>query len=491
MMGAPRRPGGQAANRRRGGAMGTGSNAQLAKALLGGIKQIVGTPTRPQPKRRPRRRNPVLTNAGLRSIQRGSQKKEAMFQGGSIRPMSFAPRGQGYYDAFVMRPEAALVSLATGPSTPIMGFKHTLLNGRAGLIDAHVPVAQVPIFPQLSATPDGSPGLITDNSTLIVLNVGSSDMTIGRVYNLQSTIVPGAVIDVNNPGASLTEISVNQHDIDIPQFAELGPTVSSDYVDSDHLTADNIRDHSTGRIESLPLRLSVRLKNITESIAVGGEVRWMRYNGGLNVGQERSLVLGQVQQPLNLINDTMDVQTYVDITTMMKDTLRSHVVGSKDLEIDSHQMNTYPSDSVRSATFAKDTSFNEACLQPKFCTMLILIENFRSSQNGFGNTFTLQTSAQRTARFQPGTIHYSKQITHQHSPGALAQHAAVEESKPPSIIPKMIQSAAQNPAVQQFAGGLAKTAARTALQRGMQSGLASKIAGADFLEAALPILGMI
>ena len=72
------------------------------------------------------------------------------------------------------------------------------------------------------------------------------------------------------------------------QYNQLGPTVAYNDSASDHAGLANQTDahgasQPRGRIESIPLRGSVRIRNITEPLAVGSLVRILRYNGGLKL----------------------------------------------------------------------------------------------------------------------------------------------------------------------------------------------------------------
>jgi hypothetical protein len=427
---------------------------QFIKEVKSAKAAIQAAVSRKQPSARANRRQRRAINLGARlgTIVKGSRNKEAMFAGGAIRPMAFAPRGLGYYDAFAMTPETACVSLSTGPATPIKGYKYTVLNGISGIVDEPMPTAitdfgtaNIPISMAKFAGTNFS-----DNSAIIVYNCGSSDAIVGKIYRLHKT----------GSGASLA-FSVTDTSIEIPQFHELGPAnafsgddapewqrnLRVDHVDGDPLT----RQGATGRVESIPLRLSVQMKNITESIAVGGEVRYLRYNGGLNVTPEKMLTPSEYAAGAHAgFVSTMDVNTFMDISTMMKDTERSHVLGAKDLE-QSFQMNTYPADSIRSSTFMDDCHFHEAILTPRFCSLIIYVENFRSSSSGLGNTYTLGCSVQRAARFHPGSIHYTKQRDFEVSPGPIGSAAKHEANAPPQPVGggvlQTISKAAHNPLV--------------------------------------------
>merc|ERR1711965_196367 len=55
-----------------------------------------------------------------------------------------------------------------------------------------------------------------------------------------------------------------------------------------------------------------------------------------------------------------------------------------------------------------DTSFLEACMTPKFCTLVILIDDFKSGTALVNNTYSLNFVAHRAARFRPGSLLFHK-----------------------------------------------------------------------------------
>lgn len=466
---------------------------QLARAGLNALVKGMRGGTPQQPRGRPRRRqNPASRNANMKSLPRGSRKKQEMYQAGAIRPMAFAPRGQGYYDAFATTPDQSAVAMSCGPATPIEGYAYTVINGRSGLVNetlsyptGHGPGGQFALEGGVNLTG----GLFSDNSTLVILNCGSSDNVVGKIFQLEH----GTGL-AHDP----TGIKVVIRDITVPQFSELGPTrthtrpyptgtgtagaahpgqTNADEVDG----AWDSTQGAGGRVESIPLRLSVRIKNITETIATGGEVRFLRYNGGLNTGSEDTAGgIGHID------TDHMSVTTYLDIANMMRSTKRSVPLGGKEL-VHPHQVNTYPADNIRSATFKDDTSFFEAVLEPKFCSCIFLIENFVASGSGgaqgIGNTYTLSTTVHRAGRFIPGSIHYSKQLTFPPRPDVIAQHAAIESVKPPTHVRNAAASIAEDPFVRSMAGAAMKTLGRGMWNRYIANTAGRALKGSTLLQA--------
>merc|ERR1711934_989999 len=85
----------------------------------------------------------------------------------------------------------------------------------------------------------------------------------------------------------------------------------------------------------------------------------------------------------------MSVPHFLEICEMLRDTSRSHTLSGHEL-CTMHQSNTHPADFIRSHAFQDGTTFSEAVVQPKFNTVLILIEDFSSTNtSGINNTYSL------------------------------------------------------------------------------------------------------
>lgn len=389
--------------------------------------------------RRARQRRAALNrNAQLRSIPRSIVPRQERFTRGAPQTSNtFAVRGQGYYDAFAHMPEALVLGSQVGPCTPIEGFTRFLLPGHEG-------VKNVKWDKTTGITSDSTilaeTGL-SNNSTLLVINGGSSDNVVAHSYRL--------IIDPNRNQSGTNTIAIGGTAPDVfakveitpytvTAFQELGPAIFSS---STHESIEN-KDADTshimgpaGRVENIPLRCSARIRNITEHFQVGGEVRIMRYNGGVCLGHD---------SPTNLHvhDDNMGVAEFLAICDMMRQSKRAHTMGGEEL-LTSHQSNTYPADAVRSITFETDRTFAEATRIPSFCTLLVLIDNFSVSGTapnntvnssyihtlGMNNTYSIGITAQRAARFLPGTVLHNKAITPNTNPAAHGAHLRGEASK--------------------------------------------------------------
>lgn len=407
---------------------------QKVKAQLNGGQngQRNGTRNGAGRRRNTRNQRALARGAALRSLPRGPvQPKDVRFRGGAMSNQYFAPRGQGFYDAFASMPDSAILSSAVGPCTPIEGFARYIVSGGAGV--SNIPYQVVTGTATLTAN-------VTTNAKLIVFNVGSSDSQLATSFEV-----------VNVGGAA----AIHAEPIHAAAFAELGPTSTNVATwgvpagagpDGGFIEGGGIADSDPAmRVESIPLRGSLRLRNITERYSVGGEVRMMRYNGGLFLGHNPTIAQAD-------LSTVMGVAEFLDICDMMRDTKRATTFGADDL-LTAHQMNTYPADSIRSHTFMSDTSLIEACLHPKFCTLIVLIDDFKSGTAQVNNTYSLNFVAQRAARFKPGSLLHHKAKLLPTNPGTHHKLQQQEATNPIASIVKGGVSATGLAAAASYAGG--------------------------------------
>jgi hypothetical protein len=329
-------------------------------------------------------------SANLRSIPRGprqGQKKETLFTQGALKSFQFAPRGHGYYDAFAMKPDSVMVSASTGPATCIAGVSTDVIPGE-GKFEG----------PYTSYAPDGvtlvPETAVLHGTKIIIFNPSSSGSEIAYVYKPEEKLVNGAIV------LGITRYSLLCH-----QFLELGPTTTHGYslgfqqADADGAKVDI---NPSRRVESIPLRGSVRIRNITEALSVGGAVRVLRYNGTLNLAQDTPLT--QHDDP----SADPTVQSFQALAQMVRDAERTRTYTGHELR-EVHQINTHPADAVRSMTFEEDRSLAQALARPAYNSVIILIDDFAAANNSKNNTYELSFRVQRAARFGLGSLLYSLQ----------------------------------------------------------------------------------
>lgn len=354
--------------------------------------------------RRRAQRLQLARNAGMRSIPRQIAPKPERFQRGLPGTShTVAPRGLGYYDAFVCQPDALVMASQVGPCTPIEGFTRVNVVGGSGITDLS--------YPSISGSTTLTTSGLTDNSILFVFNPGSSDAEVARIYRLRE--------DAANAGTA----EVVYEEVGVTAFSELGPATSTSYYQELNI-ADGDPDSvqgPEGRIESIPCRGSMRIRNVTESLAVGGEIRILRYNGGLHLGHDTP--------GTSDMSSAMGVAEYLNICDMIRDTKRTHTLDGHEVKA-AHQSNTYPADHIRSMTFSSAKSFEESVHFPSFCTLLVLVDNFKASASQVNNTYSIGMTVHRAARFKPGTLLHSKAVVPKSHQPTNAANSHLESLKP-------------------------------------------------------------
>jgi len=310
--------------------------------------------------------------AKMRSIPKKLQDQEDLFTKGALKSFQFAPRGQGYYDAFVQKPESAVVSSTVGPATLVTGHSSDTIVGSAMASGDYGLAA-------------GGMGSHTGNSVLVIFNPGASDASIARAYHM-----------VQNGSA----LELLEQTISCVQFQDFGPTVTSTSTLAANMDGNSAATQldPARRVESIPLRGSLRMRNISAALEVGGLVRVMRYNGGLALNRDEN---GGADNPA-----LPHVENILRICEMIRDSPRTVTYSGHDL-CSVHQSNCYPADFVRSMKFETDTSWYEAIRAPAMCSILVLIDNFVSATTNRNNTYEMNFNVHRAARFTPGSLLHS------------------------------------------------------------------------------------
>jgi hypothetical protein len=265
-------------------------------------------------------------------------------------------------------------------------------------------------------------GTHTGNATLVVMNPGASDDVLAVQYNLY--------MDPPEPTPGVTPIlRVQKTELTCTHFADFGPapTVHSSL---DALKRDSsssyVADTATRNIASIPLRGSVRIRNITESIAVGGLFRVLRYNGGIHLNLDApSQGLTHEAQDSSGNDDPTDPSTFhfLELCNMIRDSSRTHTFSGHEM-CSQHQSNSYPADFVRSMSFEGNKNIYSAIANPGYCTLLFLIDDYHSSTSQINNTYEFNIMVQRAARFSPGSILHGLS-----EPLRLGNHDPNEETK--------------------------------------------------------------
>lgn len=395
-----------------------------------------------------------MSIANLKSIPKSMPTKEQRFTQGALRSSVLAPRGHGYYDAFAHSPDSAVLASQVGAVTTMQGHARLSIPGEPTVTATYAlpaaPVAAGGSAAQLTTTYQG-------NSKLLVFNPSSSDGNVGWLLYPKS------------------DGTMSKTVISLPQLSDLGPTRSgahmypgtgvgtvnntlsaqtSSAIDAHHRDGDpSTVDPDPGRrVENIPLRLSVRIRNVTEALSVGGMVRILRYNGGLVFSSDSITQLsgtdGAVHHDAQTIAGTAapgqsdaehmhipSIFAYKAVTEMVRNAQRTKHMGAHELA-NSHQTNSYPADFIRSLTFESDITFEEGCATPSYSTILILIDDFESSVGSGGggknNTYEVNVVAQKAGRFSPGTLLYSKSLCLRHDTNRSHTERLNEERRDPA-----------------------------------------------------------
>jgi len=421
------------------------------------LRQLVsGAQAQPKAKaiaRRRRRVTEAQINSLLRSIPTQVLSKQERFSRGAPTSISFAPRGQGLYDAFVRAPESMVLASQVGPVTVVEGYAHTVVRGPTPVDGTFEQRSRPAVIEGSPSDPFGSypRASVKGNPVIIAFNPGSSTSHLANIYTLVTTphmhgdvvtvaceeVHASALAGIGGGSTSFANPYTGAGDGAQPVYAEgtaLGSGINLPYGTSG----------VTGAVESIPLRGSIKFRNITEHRNIGGDVRVMRYNGGLNLTGQITSYFDETSGPIerymsangNFRNQTNEffwdgtsyngvantdgsrsitTETFLEIVDMMRDSARSLPLSGHDLIV-TRQSNTYPADFVRAHTFKWDDTFHETVLTPKYNTTLILIDDFSpSTGDGSGlspnNTYSITCKVQRACRFKPGTQMHNKAIT--------------------------------------------------------------------------------
>lgn len=355
--------------------------------------------------------------AQLKSIPRGPSEghsNQDMFRA-VLRNSQFAPRGHGYYDAFANKCENALMGAAVGPATCIHGAS----------------LSTVPSSARVSGSYDYVVGgvtltkTLTTNRKLVIFNPGASDSVLGIIIDFVHPMMAGqsdpTTLDTTKIVCRISEI------ITAPQFGDLGPALQHKMTTQDHFDGNSsvVSLDPGDRVESIPLRGSIRIKNVTESVAVGGSVRVLRYNGSVRYWKDPPNSNHKDAESGTSNFCTPDVQMVLQLCDMIESSERTRHYNGKELTT-SHQINTHPADFIRATTFEEDKHFDEAIYNTRYNTVLVLIDDFASSNNSMSNTYELSCQVHRAGRFSPGTILHAKGQDLMGDPAMAAKLAALE-----------------------------------------------------------------
>ena len=149
----------------------------------------------------------------------------------------------------------------------------------------------------------------------------------------------------------------------------------------------------------------------------------LRYSGGLNFGLDP----GGPGNPRHVDPNVPSISGMLDVCDMVRNAARTKHLSGHELG-ETHQLNCYPSDFIRSMSFETDITLGEGIREPAYCSCLILIDAFKSSSSHLNNTYELNVCAQRAARFAPGTLLHGR-AREQHSDSGHHAKVTLTESQ--------------------------------------------------------------
>jgi hypothetical protein len=294
-----------------------------------------------------------------------------------------APRGFGYYDAFAHDPFSVATHMSIGPATPIVGT--TVCNN----------------------------GLITKKPD----SLATSNLEAGAILLI---VFPST----GNVQATAFECDGNLDATPIKTTIYQSPQLTSDQPDN-----------------AIPTRCSLRMRNWTQHVGVGGIVRILRMTTGVGLlaGTTRNDELCALQQGI-------------------RSHTRTRTYGGEEL-CDTHQKNCSVVDQSK-ATWFRDWdavtdhnqmpwtaalgwnqdpavpagvsgAFSTQLHDPSYTPIAILFEPFVAAVSGgtVGNSYEVSVRSQFLAHYTQGTMLANMAIDPPNDPNTLSKHRDVEEGK--------------------------------------------------------------
>lgn len=343
--------------------------------------------------------------------------REDQFRSNPTNRLQVAPSGQGYYDAFVNAPTTAVTAMSVGMATGLNGRLRFTVEGHPRYAQQpgavlelpgveNIPVSQLltilngmkPMYPNgMYPTSDLATALgLTPPQALRFLSIQDSIEYLMEASTANQTTAQlvGAASQSRLTDTSRLLLFANFPDnsFGCMEYYVLGTEDSGiSITEIPHVVPQFI--DSEGDM-GIPVRMSVRLRNVTEALAVGGSVRVLRLPTGMETP-----------------NNTND---YFSFCSLIRNSV--HTVTYSGHELTSmQQLNAYVADQVRCTMFVMNaaghgssgqTHFRSAIANPAMTTLAILIDDFAASGSGINNSYEITAGFQRLVRFTPGsTLH--------------------------------------------------------------------------------------
>jgi len=289
-----------------------------------------------------------------------------------------APRGFGYYDAFEHDPFSVATHMSIGPATPIVGTS----------VVAEGLVTKKP-------APLG-PGGLESGAILLIIMPAAGDVQ-AQAFECSSAL-PNDIIKVTKHSS---------------------PQLAADHPDN-----------------AIPTRCSMRMRNWTQQVGVGGIVRVLRMTTGVALSGDYTLN-SELAALMQGIRTHTRVRTY----------------GGEEL-LDTHQKNCTVVDQSKATWFtdwnrltptaqlawtdiagwdqaATIDQFTTQLHDPAYTPIAVLFEPFVAAVSGatVGNSYEINVRSQFLAHYAQGTMLANMAISAPTSPDALTKHRDHEEGK--------------------------------------------------------------
>lgn len=311
-----------------------------------------------------------------------------------------APRGFGYYDAFEHDPYTVATHMSIGPATPIVG---------STVVSEHL-VTRAPLA--LTTRVDGEPPLGTGlegGAMLLIIQPATSDVQAKLFYSWNSGTA--------DEPEYLAEYGCKSHEYKSPQFEADAPD------------------------DAIPTRCSMRIRNWTQAVGVGGVVRVLRLTTGMALSSPQS-TNGELAVLMEGIRNHTRTRVYGGDELAQCHQKNCTVVDQSKSTWFANWDRTLPSDQVPWAVrqggrwgittaVGNIDSFTAALHDPAFTPIAILFEPFVAAVSGgrVGNTYEVSVRSQFLGHYPQGTILANMALNPPTAPGPLTQHRDAEERK--------------------------------------------------------------
>ena len=294
-----------------------------------------------------------------------------------------APRGFGYYDAFAHDPFSVATHMSIGPATPIVGT--TVVS--EGLVTKK-PGA-------LSGT---GPGAGLEGGAILLIIMPATGDTQAIAYECSSTLVSTDLI-------------------------------TSTVYKSPQLEADRPDN-------AIPTRCSMRMRNWTQHVGVGGIVRVLRMTTGVGLNANYT-TNGELAQLIEGIRTHTRTRTYGGdelLDTHQKNCTvvdQSKATWFSDWELDTLASNLPWTEQLGWAQTALIGPFTKQLHDPAYTPIAVLFEPFVAAVSGgsVGNKYEISVRSQFLAHYAQGSMLANMAISAPTAPEALTRHRDHEEHK--------------------------------------------------------------